>query len=303
MKPEAQMLPAEYQPRDREEERAVARRPSFGGLAIAGLQDLMTFADLAAKSGFAPKGMAPPAIAIAVQFGAEIGLSPMQSLQSIGVINGKPALYGDAPLALCKNHPDWEGMREWIDGDGDRRTAHCEVKRRNEDPVVSTFSVGDAKRAGLWGKAGPWQSYPDRMQQFRARGFALRDAFPDALKGLISEAEARDYPERPSEPRRLATPGEIMARIEPPREAEVVEAPPAAQATNGAAKKERIDLLKRYSAAHEALYGPVQNREEVLKLSNAELATHVDDLEQQVAALRAKEQMQAAGVKDEEIPF
>jgi hypothetical protein len=31
------------------------------------------------------------------------------------------------------------------------------------------------------------------MLQMRARGFALRDAFPDALKGLISVEEAGDY--------------------------------------------------------------------------------------------------------------
>jgi hypothetical protein len=50
----------------------------------------------------------------------------------------------------------------------------------------------DAKRAGLWTKAGPWQTYPRRMLQMRARSFALRDAFPDVLKGLISVKEALD---------------------------------------------------------------------------------------------------------------
>ena len=50
----------------------------------------------------------------------------------------------------------------------------------------------DAKRAGLWTKAGPWQTYPRRMLQMRARSFALRDAFPDVLKGLISVEEALD---------------------------------------------------------------------------------------------------------------
>jgi hypothetical protein len=32
------------------------------------------------------------------------------------------------------------------------------------------------------------------MLQMRARGFALRDAFPDALRGLLSEHEAQDTP-------------------------------------------------------------------------------------------------------------
>lgn len=45
----------------------------------------------------------------------------------------------------------------------------------------------------LWGKSGPWQQYPKRMLQMRARGFALRDKFADVLGGLISAEEARDY--------------------------------------------------------------------------------------------------------------
>jgi hypothetical protein len=56
------------------------------------------------------------------------------------------------------------------------------------------FTVADAKKAGLWGKTGPWTQYPKRMLQMRARGFALRDAFPDVLKGLVTAEEAQDYP-------------------------------------------------------------------------------------------------------------
>jgi hypothetical protein len=33
------------------------------------------------------------------------------------------------------------------------------------------------------------------MLQMRARGFALRDAFPDVLKGLITSEEAQDFPD------------------------------------------------------------------------------------------------------------
>ena len=46
-----------------------------------------------------------------------------------------------------------------------------------------------AKRAGLWGKQGPWQQFPDRMMQMRARGFTLRDGFADVLGGLYLREE------------------------------------------------------------------------------------------------------------------
>ena len=49
------------------------------------------------------------------------------------------------------------------------------------------------KKAGLWGKAGPWSQYPKRMLQMRARSFALRDKFADALSGLLMAEEVQDY--------------------------------------------------------------------------------------------------------------
>ena len=77
--------------------------------------------------------------------------------------------------------------------------ATCTAKRRGyEKPTVVRFSVADAKKAGLWGKSGPWSQYSKRMLQLRARGFALRDAFPDVLKGLVTAEEAQDYPTTPA---------------------------------------------------------------------------------------------------------
>jgi hypothetical protein len=97
--------------------------------------------------------------------------------------------------------PVCESVTETIDGEGDNMVATCTAKRRGyEKPTVVRFSVADAKKAGLWGKSGPWTQYPRRMLQLRARGFALRDAFPDVLKGLVTAEEAQDYPTTPATP-------------------------------------------------------------------------------------------------------
>ena len=124
-----------------------------------------------------------------MQWGFEIGLSPMQALQNISVINGRPSLWGDAMLALVQSHPEYDGHKEYIKDN----VAYCEVKRKGCDLHVSTFSKEDAILAGLWSRP-TWKSYPERMLQMRARGFALRNQFADALKGLISAEEAKDYP-------------------------------------------------------------------------------------------------------------
>jgi hypothetical protein len=167
------------------------------GLALQSFDDAMRFASLVSKSDFAPKDFKgkPESCLLAIQHGSEVGLSPMQSLQSIAVINGRPTIWGDAALALVQSSPVCEYVREYMEGEGDNLTAVCEAKRRGYPaPTTVRFSVVDAKRAGLAGKAGPWSQYPARMLALRARGFALRNAFADALRGLITAEEAQDYP-------------------------------------------------------------------------------------------------------------
>jgi hypothetical protein len=166
------------------------------GLALQSFDDAFRFAKMVAGSEFAPKDFKgkPESCLLAIQHGSEVGLSPMQSLQSIAVINGRPTIWGDAALALVQSSPVCEYVKEHTEGQGDNLTAVCEAKRRGYPaPTVSRFSMADAKRAGLAGKSGPWSQYPERMLALRARGFALRNAFADALRGLITAEEAQDY--------------------------------------------------------------------------------------------------------------
>jgi hypothetical protein len=167
------------------------------GLALQTFDDAFRFSKMVAASEFAPKDFKgkPESCLLAIQHGSEVGLSPMQSLQSIAVINGRPTIWGDAALALVQSSPVCEYVKEYTEGDGDSLTAVCEAKRKGYPaPTVSRFSMADAKRAGLAGKGGPWSQYPARMLALRARGFALRNAFADALRGLITAEEAQDYP-------------------------------------------------------------------------------------------------------------
>jgi hypothetical protein len=168
------------------------------GLALQSFDDAFRFSKMVAASEFAPKDFKnkPESCLLAIQHGSEVGLSPMQSLQSIAVINGRPTIWGDAALALVQACPVCEYVREYMEGEGDNFTAVCEAKRQGyPSPSVSRFSVADAKKAGLWGKSGPWTQYSSRMLQLRARGFALRNAFADALRGLVTAEEAQDYPQ------------------------------------------------------------------------------------------------------------
>jgi hypothetical protein len=154
-------------------------------------------AEMLAGSQMVPKNYQgkPQDALVAMMMGSELGLNPIQSLANVAVINGKPAIYGDALLALVQNHPKFGGHEESFEESG--MVATCTVWRKGDATKHTvTFSQADARKAGLWEKSGPWTQYPKRMLMWRARGYALRDKFADALGGLITVEEARDIPEQ-----------------------------------------------------------------------------------------------------------
>jgi hypothetical protein len=165
---------------------------------ISSLAEAEKIAKIISDSDFAPKDYKgkPGNVLIAMQMGYEVGLKPMQAIQNIAVINGRPQIWGDAALALVRNKPECKSITEWMEGsmDAQNAIAYCEVMRGSEK-IRGEFSYQQAKKAGLIGKQGPWSQYPERMLKLRARGFALRDSFPDALKGLYIEGEMDDVVE------------------------------------------------------------------------------------------------------------
>lgn len=156
-------------------------------------------------AGMAPKGLDTPEKAmVAIMHGLEIGLTPMAALQRIAVVNGRPTIWGDGAIGLVRGSGICEWVKERIEGEGDNRIAVCEAKRKGDpESIRRTFGVADAKRAGLWGKTGPWQQYPERMLQMRARAFSLRDGFADVLGGLYLQEEldnGQSIPQPPAPP-------------------------------------------------------------------------------------------------------
>ena len=159
--------------------------------------DALVVAEKLASSGMVPRDYIgkPAAIYAAIDMGAAVGLRPMQAVQGIAVINGRPSLWGDAALGVVMSHPSFKAIDE-----DDAATAlkngagRCKVTREGSPAYEVRFTREMAQTAGLWGKAGPWTQYPGRMLQMRARSWAFRDRFPDALKGLGFAEEAQDAP-------------------------------------------------------------------------------------------------------------
>lgn len=197
---------------------------------------------------------------MAILQGRALGLGPVQSLNCIALIRGKMSLYGDGFLGVIQSHPLYTGHQEMTMAEIQKEgRAVCTFYRAGK-AHVATYSIEDAKRQKLWGNSGPWSTIPFRMLQMRARGFAGRNAFSDALKGLVIREEADDLQrieDREAAEALQGTPAietrQIRAQLAPPKrdpieEATVVvarEEPAAPKASEPAAPKASKPAVKR----------------------------------------------------------
>lgn len=163
----------------------------------ADFESAYRMARIMAQSGLMPKGInTPEAVFVAMQMGAEIGLSPMASVQNIAVINGKPGIYGDAAIAVVRASGLLEEFKEWSEGERKtpKWTFYCRMKRKGFESVTGSYSWAQACEAGLDKPHpdSPWRKWTDRMMQFKARNFPMRDQFADILKGIRTTEENVD---------------------------------------------------------------------------------------------------------------
>jgi hypothetical protein len=159
------------------------------GIEIRSMPDLIEMAKAFAASGFCPKGVSSLAQAmIAIQAGLEVGLQPFAAIQSFAVINGRPSLFGAAAMGVLRASGKSARWTETVT----ETSAKVESKRVNGDTQSATFTVDDAKKAGLWNKSGPWSQYPKIMMLWRARSQVLRGLYADVLMGLPLTEEIRD---------------------------------------------------------------------------------------------------------------
>ena len=134
----------------------------------------------------------PADVLFVISVGESLGLSAATALMNIYNVNGMPSMKADLKLALAKRHPEYAGCEI------DANTERCivKMKRRNEngteEAITSTFTIDDAKRAGLFPKKDNWRMYPQRMLKARAISYAVNDLFPDIVFGMLSSEEAQD---------------------------------------------------------------------------------------------------------------
>lgn len=134
----------------------------------------------------------PADVLFVISVGETLRLNAATALMNIYNVNGMPTMKADLKLALAKRHPEYAGCE--IDANEER--CIVKMKRRNkngtEEAITSTFTIDDAKRAGLFPKKDNWRMYPQRMLKARAISYAVNDLFPDIVFGMLSSEEAHD---------------------------------------------------------------------------------------------------------------
>jgi len=143
---------------------------------------LQKVADGLHKSGLYPNLKSPAGAYAVVQYGYELGLGPMTSLQNINLIQGKPAANGQTMLSLAMSR----GVTFKVEEET-HETCTILFKRGNME-YRSTFTVEDAKRAGLTGKDN-WKKWPSEMLYWRTVAKGVRRIAPDAVMGLYTPDE------------------------------------------------------------------------------------------------------------------
>jgi hypothetical protein len=178
------------------------RSIAFGetGVEITNLEQAGRFAAWAVESGLV-KTKNRAEVVIALQIGVELGFSPMQALQVVHVIDGKPSVSVEAQAAKVESdgaiEPGTKIMFRY-EGEGEKRTcivwSHPKGGEMIESPPVQ---MSDFKH--LRDKAN-WKNYPDRMLKARAVGFHIRDFYARSVRNLPTSEEMVEVREMRGEP-------------------------------------------------------------------------------------------------------
>lgn len=156
--------------------------------------DALALAATLCASGLMPKGASRPEAAFfVIATGRELGLTALQSLRSIHVVDGKPTMSADLMIALCKRSPQCE---RFALAESTSERATYATTRHGEGETRMTFTREDAERAGLAAK-DVWRKYPAAMLRARCASALARAVYPDVLLSVYDsdsdELDAQSY--------------------------------------------------------------------------------------------------------------
>jgi hypothetical protein len=158
-----------------------------------GIDEAMQLASLLIASRLLPRSVTTAEAAFAIiATGRELGLTAMQSLRTIHVIEGRPTLSADLVAALCKSRRDVCAYFMLVESTA--TVARYKTQRVGEpEPTTMAFTIEDAQRAGVSTKEN-WKRYPAAMLRARCITALARAVYPDLAMGIYDEDELTPLP-------------------------------------------------------------------------------------------------------------
>jgi hypothetical protein len=161
--------------------------------------EMMQKSQVYSRSKLLPKQYrnAPEDCLVAIEIGAELGMSPLGALQSLNVIQGKIAFPAETQMALMIQSKDYH----WHTLSSNKEimeTEICVMKGRRKswpEGVVAetTYSVQEAKDGRLWGSSPSWKNHPADMIRHRCETRFIQTYYPDVTKGIASTEHMEDW--------------------------------------------------------------------------------------------------------------
>lgn len=157
-------------------------------------KSIIRAANMLAKSSVVPRhlqGKVEDMFAILVM-GAELGLKPMQSINSIHVIQGRTALSAQLMLSIVKKRcPDFRIQIKVGNDKNNPSVTVRGIRHEGDEEFTAIWDMNRAAALGLTGKDN-WKKQPLTMLQWRATSEVCRFLAPEAVLGIYTEDEAQD---------------------------------------------------------------------------------------------------------------
>lgn len=165
-----------------------------GAIVLASsMKEVETLAGRIAKSELVPLAYRnkPDDIFVAMLMGNEVGIGPMQAIQNIDVIEGRPQARARLKKVLALRNPNCEYFR-CVETSTAKAT--FETKRKNDpEPTRLTYTIEEANAAGLTRKPN-WMKNPAAMLRARCEGALADIVYSDSTLGVPADEYDEDPP-------------------------------------------------------------------------------------------------------------
>lgn len=156
----------------------------ISGVPVKGVDDIMRLSDIVLRSGYF--GIrSPEEAAVKLMYGLEMGLPGLSAMMGVNVIQGRVTMGANLVASLIKR----SGRYNYTIPVWDERECQIHFTENGKPVGVSSFSMNDAKRAGLLRSGGNWDKYPKAMLFARAITQGARAYCPDVFVAPVYDPD------------------------------------------------------------------------------------------------------------------